>query len=370
MSKNTFETIEELAESIKNNDKKICLYYAFNGVGKTRLSMGLRKLVEENDIEVAPRVLYYNSFIEDLFIWDNREIDSSTLKIDRGSEFFRLLIDSGKEADIISKFQEFTLSKLEPVFNLETGEITFRIPKGNEIIKNIKISKGEESIFIWSIFIVLLDTALSELSMPIEDRSTEIYNNLEYIFIDDPMSSLDDNNIIEVAISLKSLISDSTVNNIKYIITTHHALFYNVLYNEIDNFLNKYEKKKFEHCILKYDGSRYEKVGNNDTIFGYHHFIKNELKNAISNNKIERYHFTLFRNLLEKTATYLGYERWSDLIKYDGITEEKRREYTRKINLYSHNKISDLENAELKEKEKEMLKKLFNNFIKEYRWKE
>jgi len=46
MSKNTFETIEELAESIKNNDKKICLYYAFNGVGKTRLSMGLRKLVE------------------------------------------------------------------------------------------------------------------------------------------------------------------------------------------------------------------------------------------------------------------------------------------------------------------------------------
>lgn len=367
MSKNTFETIEELAESIKNNDKKICLYYAFNGVGKTRLSMGLRKLVEEeNDIEVAPRVLYYNSFIEDLFIWDNRKIDSSTLKIDMGSEFFQLLIDSGKEAEIISKFQEFTLSKLEPVFNLETGEITFRIPRGNEVIENIKISRGEESIFIWSIFIVLLDTALSELSMPIEDRSTERYNNLEYIFIDDPMSSLDDNNIIEVAISLKSLISESTVDNIKYIITTHHALFYNVLYHEIKND----KKKKFENCIIKNNGKKYEKVGNNDTIFGYHHFIKNELKHAISNNKIERYHFTLFRNLLEKTATYLGYKKWGDLITYDGVTKEKRDEYLRKINLYSHNKNSDLESAELKEKEKEMLKKLFNNFIKEYRWKE
>ncbi len=367
MSNNTFETIEELAESIKNNDKKICLYYAFNGVGKTRLSMGLRKLVEEeNDIEEAPRVLYYNSFIEDLFIWDNRKIDSSTLEIDTSSEFFQLLIDSGKEAEIISKFKEFTLSKLEPVFNLETGKITFRIPKGNEVIENIKISRGEESIFIWSIFIVLLDTALSELSMPIEDRSTERYNNLEYIFIDDPMSSLDDNNIIEVAISLKSLISESTVDNIKYIITTHHTLFYNVLYHEI-----KYDSKKtFENCIIKNNGKMYEKVGNNDTIFGYHHFIKNELKNAISNNKIERYHFTLFRNLLEKTSTYLGYKKWGDLITYDGVTKEKREEYIRKINLYSHNKISDLENAELKENEKEMLKKLFNNFIKEYRWKE
>ena len=367
MSKNTFETIEKLAESIKNNDKKICLYYAFNGVGKTRLSMGLRKLVEEeNDIEVAPRVLYYNSFIEDLFIWDNREIDSSTLKIDMGSEFFQLLIDSGKEAEIISKFKEFTLSKLEPVFNLETGEITFRIPRGNEVIENIKISRGEESIFIWSIFIVLLDTALTELSMPIEDRSTERYNNLEYIFIDDPMSSLDDNNIIEVAISLNSLISESTVDNIKYIITTHHALFYNVLYHEI-----KYDnKKKFEKCIIKNNGKMYEKVGNNDTIFGYHHFIKNELRNAISNNKIERYHFTLFRNLLEKTATYLGYKKWGDLNTYDGVTKEKREEYIRKINLYSHNKISDLENAELKENEKEMLKKLFDNFIHDYKWNE
>lgn len=372
MNNNTFRTIDKLAENIKNNDKEICLYYAFNGFGKTRLSMGLRKLVEEeNDIEVAPRVLYYNSFIEDLFIWENREMDNSILRIDKNSELFQLLKDLGKEADIISKFQGFTSSKLEPAFNLQTGEITFRIPKGNEVIENIKISRGEESIFIWSIFLVMLETIIFDLILASPDeRVLDYYDGLEYIFIDDPVSSLDDNNIIEVAISLKELIKKSRNIKTKFIITTHHALFYNVLYNEIDNFLNKYEKKKFEHCILKYDGSRYEKVFINDTIFGYHHFIKCEIKNAILNNKIKRYHFTLFRNLLEKTATYLGYKGWGDLITDDDLTEEERNGYIRRINLYSHNKVSDLENTELKEHEKAMLKRLFNNFMKEYRWKE
>ena len=78
----------------------------------------------------------------------------------------------------------------------------------------------------------------------------------------------------------------------------------------------------------------------------------------------------MFRNLLEKTATYLGYERWGDLITDNGLTEGERSGYIRRINLYSHNKVSDLEKPELKEQEKAMLKRLFNNFMKDYRWKE
>ena len=216
MSSKTFDNIEELAKNIVDSDREIFLYYAFNGMGKTRLSMELRKLVEkDNNIDEYPKILYYNSFIEDLFIWDNSDIDSSVLKIDKGSEFFRLLKDLGQEVNIIRKFQEFTLSKLEPAFNMETGEITFRIPKGNEVIENIKISRGEESIFIWSIFLVMLETILSDLSIrDVEERTLENYNNLKYIFIDDPMSSLDDNNIIEVAISLKELIEKERISNV------------------------------------------------------------------------------------------------------------------------------------------------------------
>lgn len=366
MSSETFDNIEELAKNILDSDRKTFLYYAFNGVGKTRLSMELRRLVEkDNNIDQYPKILFYNAFIEDLFIWENSDIDSSVLKIDKSSEFFSLLKDLGQEASIIRKFQEFTLSKLEPAFNLGTGEVTFRIPKGNEVIENIKISRGEESIFIWSIFLVMLETILSDLSITVvEERTIENYNDLKYIFIDDPMSSLDDNNIIEVAISLKELVEKARLLNIKLIITTHHPLFYNVLYNEIN------KRKSFECCFIKNEGDRYKKEQQNDTIFGYHHFIIYEIKNSILNNKIERYHFTLFRNLLEKTATYLGYKNWGDLITDNGLTEGERIGYIRRINLYSHNKVSDLEKLELKEQEKAMLKRLFNNFMKDYRWKE
>ena len=377
MGSETFDNIEELARNILNSDKKIFLYYAFNGMGKTRLSMKLRRLVEnDNNIDEYLKILYYNSFIEDLFIWDNNDIDSSVLKIDKYSEFFSLLKDLGQEARITSKFQEFTLSKLEPAFNLVTGEVTFRIPKGNEVIENIKISRGEESIFIWSIFLVMLETILSDLSIrDVEERVIENYNNLKYIFIDDPMSSLDDNNIIEVAISLKELVEKAKSLNIKLIITTHHALFYNVIYNELGGSYKKEndgQKKNFvnECCFLKNNESEYIKEDVGDTNFGYHHFIKYEIKKAISENKIERYHFTLFRNLLEKTSTYLGYRYWGDLITEEDLKEGEREAYIRRINLYSHNKVSDLENAELKEHEKKMLKRLFENFIKDYRWKE
>ena len=177
MSSKTFDNIEELAKNIVDSDREIFLYYAFNGMGKTRLSMELRRLVEkDSDIEY-PKILYYNAFIEDLFIWDNSDIDSSVLKIDKSSEFFSLLKDLGQDANIIRKFQEFTLSKLEPAFNMKTGEITFRIPKGNEVIDNIKISRGEESIFIWSIFLVMLETILSDLSIEnFDERVIQLSN--------------------------------------------------------------------------------------------------------------------------------------------------------------------------------------------------
>ena len=130
-----------------------------------------------------------------------------------------------------------------------------------------------------------------------------------------------------------------------------------MIYNELGGSYKKEndgQKKNFvnECCFLKNNESEYIKEDVGDTNFGYHHFIKYEIKKAISENKIERYHFTLFRNLLEKTSTYLGYGAWGELITDDNLTEQERQAYIRRINLYSHNKVSDLENAELKEHEK------------------
>lgn len=78
----------------------------------------------------------------------------------------------------------------------------------------------------------------------------------------------------------------------------------------------------------------------------------------------------LFRNLLEKTASFLGYNNWGDILVADGMSDEDRKAYIRFINLSSHNKISDLEVKDLKPNEKNLLKLLFDNFKREYKWKE
>ena len=369
-----YASLAEIAQKIKDSNKKVTLLYAFNATGKTRLSMEFKNLVNEHkDDEVIKHVVYYNAFTEDLFSWDNDlENDSERkLKINKNSNFIDLIERQGKENEIAERFKEFTSSKIEPNINTSTGEVTFSLPTGDEeAIENIKISKGEESIFIWSVFFVLMETIIAELNIDeISDRSTDEFNAIQYIFIDDPVTSLDDNHLIQLAISLREVIANSKADELKFIITTHHALFYNVLFNEFKSERSIRNNKK-EYCLLQKDENMYFIDKQNDTPFGYHLFIKKIIQKAIDDNGVERYHFMLFRNLLEKTACFLGYNRWGDLLIADGMSEEDREEYIRHINNNSHNKISDLEVKELKPSEKNLLKLLFGNFKREYKWKE
>lgn len=348
-----YASLTEIAQKIKDLNKKITLLYAFNGTGKTRLSMEFKNLVNEmkND-EVIKHVVYYNAFTEDLFSWDNDiENDSERkIKINKNSSFIDLIERQGKENEIVEKFKEFTSSKIEPNINTITGEITFNLPTGDEeAAENIKISKGEESIFIWTVFFVLIETIIAELSITeINDRSTDEFNDIQYIFIDDPVTSLDDNNLIQLAISLREVIANSKSEELKFIITTHHALFYNVLFNEFKSERSIRSIKKIFYFLQKNENT-YLLKEQKDTPFGYHLFIKDVIQKAIDDNVVERYHFMLFRNLLEKTASFLGYDNWGDLPIVEGITDEERKAYIRFINLSSHNKISDLEAKELKQ---------------------
>lgn len=369
-----YSSLTEIAQKIKDSNKKVTLLYAFNGTGKTRLSMEFKNLINEiKDDEVIKHVVYYNAFTEDLFSWDNDlENDSiRKLKINKNSKFIDLIERQGKENEIAERFKEFTSSKIEPNINTKTGEVTFSLPTGDEnSIDNIKISKGEESIFIWSVFFVLMETIVAELNIDeISDRSTDEFNSINYIFIDDPITSLDDNHLIQLAISLKEVIVNSKFDELKFIITTHHALFYNVLFNEFKNDRTIKENKRNFSLLQKKD-DKYFLDKQNESPFGYHLFIKKIIQEAINKDGIERYHFMLFRNLLEKTASFLGYNSWGDLIMVNNISEEERKSYIRFINLFSHSKISDLESRELKPNEKNLLNLLFENFKKEYKWKE
>jgi len=304
---------------------KVQLIYAFNGVGKTRLSREFKQLIApkgngDGDESPLPRekILYYNAFTEDLFFWDNDlDLDADPkLKIQPNSYtnwLITLLKDLGQDGNIVKHFQHYANDKLTPHFSEDFTEVTFSLERGdNERSGNLKISKGEESNFIWSIFYTLLDQVITTLNIAEPDeRETNKFDQLAYIFIDDPVSSLDENHLIELAVNLAGLIKSSD-SGLKFIITTHSPLFYNVLYNEL-NSKACFLLERFEDGTFALNA----KQGDSNKSFSYHLYLKQVLEKAIAEKRVQKYHFTLLRNLYEKTASFLGYPRWSELLPDD-----------------------------------------------------
>ena len=222
--------------------------------------------------------------------------------------------------------------EMTPHFSADFSSVSFSFKRGNNQREpNIKISKGEESNFIWSVFNALLEQVIAELNVAdAENRSTDVFNNLEYVFIDDPVSSLDENHLIELAVDLAGLIKSSQ-SDLKFIITTHSPLFYNVLFNEFSN--------KACYMLERVDDGSFtltEKPGDSNKSFSYHLHLLQTIEQAIADQKIERYHFTLLRNLYEKTAGFLGYPKWSEL-----LPDDKQLYYSRIINFTSHSTLSN-----------------------------
>lgn len=369
MRKQRFSNVSEVASHIAGNNKDVTLLFAFNATGKTRLSMEFKDLVNEvvDDETEIKKVLYYNAFTEDLFSWDNdlENDENRKLNINSNSRFVEVIKNQGKDAEIIERFQYYTKSKIEPLFDLENGEVTFHLPTGDTTIPNIKVSKGEENVFIWSIFYVMIETVIDELKQDVTDRSTHEFDDIEYIYIDDPITSLDENHIFELAIDVKQLLKKAK-GLPKFIISTHHSLFYTILFNEVKYNRNINRDKKVFYMFER-DENNYYLDTLNDTPFGYHLTVKSEIKNAIRENRIEKYHFALFRNLLEKTATYLGYSHWTACLVGDPVRDGKEG-YISRINNYTHNRFFDLDGRDLPEQEKTMLKVLFEAFETHFNW--
>lgn len=364
-------SLTEIAEQLKGSNKKVQLIYAFNGTGKTRLSGEFKNLIAPTSSEGADgeptrrKFLYYNAFTEDLFFWDNDLLanEAPRLKIQKNSFTDWLLRDNGLDGAVIKNFQYYTDDKLTPDFNDNFSEIVFYFARGNdEQIENIKISKGEESNFIWSIFYVLIRQVIAELNIPEdseEGRSTDQFDDLEYIFIDDPVSSLDENHLIQQAVDLADLIKSSE-SELKFIITTHNVLFYNVLYNEL-----KLKNKNGSYLLLKNEDGSFdilEKRGDSNKSFSYHLHLKGVIEKAIQNQQVERFHFILLRNLYEKTANFLGYEEWSNLLPEDG----RQNYFQRIINFTSHSILSNEEFIEPTRQEQETIKLLLKHLLDNY----
>lgn len=383
------KSLLEIAQQLESANKKVQLIYAFNGTGKTRLSREFRlhvapKYYDEElpeDEATGVKVLYYNAFTEDLFYWDN-DLDydrDAKLKIQQNGFTKWILEDQGQDQNIIANFQRYTDEKLTPRFNQEYftkdkddkdekvpafSEVTFSFERGNiERSDNVKISKGEESNFIWCVFYSLLEQIVDVLNVvEPSERETDQFDHLEYVFIDDPVSSLDENHLIELAVDLAQLIKNSK-SEIKFIITTHSPLFYNVLHNEFKK--DTYKK----YLLSKFENGEYELIPQtNDSPFSYHLFLKNELEKVIETGQIQKYHYNFLRNILEKTSTFLGYDQWGELLPKttSGVVNPYE---TRIINISSHSKHAGEEVAVLTEDDKRVLSYLVKQFHEMYRFK-
>lgn len=400
------KSLAGIAHKLKNTDKKVQLIYAFNGTGKTCLSRKFKEIIvpKDNgqdapiDAEQAPlsrhKILYYNAFTEDLFYWDN-DLDSDAepkLKIQPNTFTDWIIRDRGQDQNIITNFQRYTNNKLTPLFieqtkqisengrrvNISTfPEVKFTYERGTEHTPPIKISKGEESNFVWSVFFTLLEEVMEILKeLDIDKREDDYFNELEYVFIDDPVSSLDDNHLIELAVNLASLIKSSECD-IKFVITTHNPLFYNVLSNE---FNNKWcSNPEAQPRVWNYKPSQCQKYRLNKNLeekfdlielggktpFSYHLHLLSEIRQAISDNQVKKYHFNFLRNILEKTATFLGLDKWEDLLpkSANGSLDSFAN---RILNLSSHSAHAGEETGEVEENDKVKLEELVNHLSSEY----
>ncbi|WP_327213538.1 MULTISPECIES: hypothetical protein [Xenorhabdus] len=165
------KTLTEIAQQLKEANKNVQLIYAFNGTGKTRLSREFKQLIAPkidndesgNNEELSltrTNFLYYNAFTEDLFYWDNdlSENTEPKFKIQPNSFTDWVLKDQGQDRNIIANFQRYTDEKLTPHFGENGAEVTFSFERDNEAqTENVKISKGEESNVIWSVFYTLIE---------------------------------------------------------------------------------------------------------------------------------------------------------------------------------------------------------------------
>ncbi|MCC8344987.1 AAA family ATPase [Pseudomonas stutzeri] len=396
------KTLREIAEGLQKSPKKVQLVYAFNGTGKTRLSREFKRLIapkadadEVSDKADQPglsrnKILYYSAFTQDLFYWDNDLSGDAEpkLKIQPNTFTDWILLDQGQDQNVITTFQRYTNDKLTPRFNEEqkderTGEViakafsevTFSLERGNadEQSGNLKISKGEESNFIWSIFYTLLEQVISTLNEVQPDYPEPTpFDDLECVFIDDPVSSLDDNHLIQLAVELAQQVKSSKTD-IRFVITTHNALFFNVLCNEFagDEKTDTYnwKAKHFSKARLERngDGSVDLVEQANDSPFAYHLHLMAQLEQAIKSGQVEKYHFNLLRNVLEKTATFLGYKRWEHLLPEtnEGLPDPYAK---RIVNFSSHSKHAAEEVQPLKPEEKVLLERLLKYIVERHRF--
>lgn len=357
-----YKSLKNVAVRLRDdlNSHPFVLLFAYNGTGKTRLSMEFKNISKKRNKNPQTDTLYYNAYTEDLFHWNN-DLENDTerhLIINKESKFFGGFKELALEEKIFKFLERYADFNFDIdyddwiiVFKKQIKNLKFRADQDEPeyiIQENIKVSRGEENIFIWCIFL-----AISELAID----GDESYSWVKHIYIDDPISSLDDNNAIAVASDLAQLLKRGK-DTLGVVISSHHALFFNVMYNELRNIPHK------SHFLHKTRSDEYVLQTTDDTPFFHHVALLSELQKVSETNKINTYHFNMLRSVLEKTSTFFGYDEFSKCIY--GVNDEAL--FLRALNLLSHGKYSIYQPVEMNLDNKDLFKRILKAFLDKHKF--
>lgn len=346
----SFSDVAALVTHLRNTltHKKYVFLYAFNGTGKTRVSMGFK---DAGKASGSPDTLYFNAFTEDLFYWDN-DFENDTeriLQLNMQSQFFNGLRARDMDSLIRPLLQRYADFDFKTDF--DEGFVRFRrnirVGEATQTVDYIKVSRGEQNIFIWCFFL-----AVAQLAIDAEEGGS--YSWVKYIYIDDPISSLDDNNAIAVASHLAQMLRGN--NKIKTVVSSHHTLFFNVMCNEL-------KKEKHSRYFLHKNGTNGYRLNNTDDTPYFHHVaMLGELKGAIDSGNIKTYHFNTLRSILEKTSTFFGFNHFGKCIH--GVDDQLL--FERALDLLSHGKYSVYDPIDMTEDNKQLFSRILMAFLDKY----
>lgn len=344
-------SIKEIAQQLKDSKQPIMLIYAFNSTGKTKLSVEYKNITKKKDGKHVG--VYYNAYSEDLFRWDNDELNSNEnmrLEIIPSSlnPYFSSIIETPDLLDekLARYLPKYTFSfDINP--NPEIGIDAIRFSREDE--KNIKISRGEERIFVWCFFLALFDA----------DAWTGEQD--AHFFIDDPVSSLDDHNVFITADSILQLVDDKIANSEKrLIITTHHIGLFSILSDRLMNSANKNLSKR--NILSIHNGELTLKNYDKD-VFLYHLYLMQVFDEAKTENKIMGYHFIMLRQLLEIISSFIGTGGIKMALSEIGVADVDM--VSNQVNALSH-KDARPQSADLNPLDADLLIDLYNKIQEKY----
>lgn len=350
--------LDELANELKSLNENIILIFAFNATGKTRLSVAYKNATKDEETGKHSGV-YYNAFSEDLFVWENDEEHDGTdirlnilpSSLNKFHSFLYEDLDS-----IISKLAAYNPQyhfRLNPYEDLEKGieSVSFFSDENEE--EAIKISRGEERIFVWCFYLALLE---------IDGWANE---QDAHIFIDDPVSSLDEYNIFVTADTIFQQI-ERHYSKKRIIITTHHIGLFSILANR----LTKGEKSdRYKYLtalrILKKEKDRLVLSTPKGNALLFHLHLLQVLEEA-TKSQLYTYHFSLLRQLLENVASFLGTGRMSYTLDQIGVKSPD--DVANVINTHAHKSVYYFQTELMNNKEQEYFKEILSKINEKYQF--